>query len=175
MIIRTMKLPKFYNKQLLKRSFTRNSTGLTLTTPTAEKYPWIEQTDPNGSGLTYYWNTKTNETTHLGSGRPQHWIEVEDPNGSSSYYWWNPETNQTTPLNSPRPSLFPLPPTSNTTSIRTYGVIRPVISDNSIDAYQRQQQVPVQQQSFGKTMIVYATFGAGITFAMVAVRALFGF
>jgi hypothetical protein len=68
--------------------------------------PWVETKDPKGSGLIYYWNPNTNETTALGAPKPRNWVEVEDPNGSALTYWWDPETNQTTALGAPRPSDF---------------------------------------------------------------------
>mmetsp|Transcript_21456 Transcript_21456/g.22182 ORF Transcript_21456/g.22182 Transcript_21456/m.22182 type:complete len:120 (+) Transcript_21456:65-424(+) len=34
--------------------------------------PWKQQTDPNGSGLTYWWNPESNDTTSLGSPRPHY-------------------------------------------------------------------------------------------------------
>mmetsp|Transcript_112564 Transcript_112564/g.220656 ORF Transcript_112564/g.220656 Transcript_112564/m.220656 type:complete len:184 (+) Transcript_112564:57-608(+) len=164
---------------VLRRPFSRKAqtVGLIATnTESAEKYPWVEEKDPNGSGKTYYWNTITNETTHLGSGKPIHWIEVADPNGSSQTYWWCPDTDQTTPLGSPRPALFPLQ--ASVTVVHTGGVrpIRPFTTDVGVDAYRPNNQTPqMEQPSLGKTMMVYATFGAGLTFAMVAVRAILGF
>lgn len=141
-------------------------------TQSAEKYPWVEERDPAGSGLTYYWNTVTNETTPLGSGKPMHWIEVADPNGSSQTYWWCPDTNQTTPLGAPRPALFPQLAVAHTGA----QPIRPFTTDMGVDAYRpNHQQQRVEQPSLGKTMMVYATFGAGLTFAMIAVRAILGF
>lgn len=86
------------------------------------KYPWKSVADPKGSGLAYWWNTETQETTALGAPRPEHWIEVNDPNSSSLTYWWNPETNQTTSLGEPCPNhqnhqnkfiLTNLPPTTS--------------------------------------------------------------
>jgi hypothetical protein len=113
--------------------------------------PWKPQTDPNGSGLVYWWNPETNETTHLGSPRPNHWIEVQDPVGSSLTYWWDPETNQTTQLGAPRPHFLP--------------------------TIQQPQQAfpPVQQVSFGKHMIHMVGMGFGMTMGLMAIRVLLGF
>lgn len=79
--------------------------------PVTVKYPWVEVKDPKGSGLSYWWNTETHETTGLGSSRPAHWVAVRDPrapqDAPAMIYWWNPETNQTTELGATRPSLYP--------------------------------------------------------------------
>jgi hypothetical protein len=113
--------------------------------------PWKQQTDPNGTGLVYWWNPETNETTHLGSPRPNHWIEVQDPAGSSLTYWWDPETNQTTQLGAPRPHFLPV-------------------------TQQAQQTFPpVQQVSFGKQMTHMVGMGFGMTMGMIAIRFLLGF
>lgn len=174
-LARIRRLPtNAYFNGVKKCQFSRQH-NLVITQGT-EKNPWVEQADPSGSGMTYYWNPKTDETTHLGSGKPQHWVEVSDPNGSSQTYWWCPDTEQTTPLGAPRPPLFPSSQISVSAHRVAHGTraIRPFSSDSGVDAYRSQQSLQ-QQPSFGKTMMVYATFGAGLTFAMVAVRAIFGF
>jgi len=101
-------------------------------------YQWIEVKDPQGSQLTYWWNTETHETTALGSPRPYHWVAVRDPSVPPSapamIYWWNPETNETTALGSPRPPLFAMPnravpvnrtdvPVSSLTVVRNYAIL----------------------------------------------------
>jgi hypothetical protein len=141
------------------------------------KNPWVEQQDPEGSGKTYYWNPTTNEVTHLGSGKPQYWVEVDDPEGSGQTYWWCLDTDQTTPLGAARPPLFTTPPGAVTAypSAPTAGAIRPFASDSGVEPYRPPTQQPIPQPSLGKTMVAYATFGAGFTFAIVAVRAIFGF
>jgi hypothetical protein len=173
--IRSRILLPLRSVNVVGRAFSRKQGSSIIASQKAgEKYPWQEQLDPNGSGQTYYWNPNTDETTHLGSGKPQHWVEVQDPNGGPQTYWWCPETDQTTQLGSPRPPLFP------TTSLAAHNQspvqrsMRPFVSDNGVDAY-RPQSPQQQQPSFGRTMVTYATFGAGITFAMVAVRAILGF
>lgn len=115
--------------------------------------PWKQQTDPNGSGLIYWWNSETNETTHLGSPKPQHWIETQDPNGSNLTYWWNPETNQTTALGESRPHY--------------------------LQQYQQQQQsLPFQQQvqpvTFGRSLIHMVGLGFGVSFGIILIRVFLG-
>eukprot|EP00931_Biecheleriopsis_adriatica_P042345 TRINITY_DN24134_c0_g1_i1.p2 TRINITY_DN24134_c0_g1~~TRINITY_DN24134_c0_g1_i1.p2 ORF type:complete len:124 (-),score=25.09 TRINITY_DN24134_c0_g1_i1:101-472(-) len=34
------------------------------------KDDWVEVSDPQGSGKTYWWNRATNQTTHVGAARP---------------------------------------------------------------------------------------------------------
>ncbi len=159
---------RFFSKKRVSSAVAR--------TDAVPKYPWIEQADPNGSGKRYYWNEETDETTHLGSGRPNHWVEVEDPQGTRAVYWWNPETNETTAVGEPRPSLFS--DRNSLVSVRTEeSIIRPFGIQNNLDVNRasQQQQQQLQQPSFGKTMLIYAGFGVGMTFAAVAVRGIFGF
>lgn len=132
-------------------------TGSVATIP---KNPWIEKRDPNGSGLTYFWNTETNETTPLGYPKPMNWIPVNDPSGSGLIYWWDPESNTTTALGEPKPAA--IVPMSNTTSQPAF-VRGPAF-----------QQTVNRPQSFAGNMVTYATLGAGMTLAMIAVRAVLG-
>lgn len=135
-----------------------------------EKNPWIAQKDPAGSGLIYYWNTRTNETTALGAARPAHWIEVDDPAGSSLTYWWNPETNETTALGAVKP-------TQAITGSEINTVIRRPMPFGGIMHQQQQQQQAFQQQqpvSLGKSMSMYFTLGVGMTLGMVMVRMILG-
>lgn len=136
------------------------------------KNPWKQQPDPKGSQLTYYWNTETNETTQLGSPKPQHWVEVVDPQGSEQTYWWNPETNVTTALGEAKPHMFQA--SAVAVSGPSQQQIRPFGIRGGLDAHHQQyQQMP--QPSFGKTMLTYVTLGVGMTFGMVLVRAILGF
>jgi hypothetical protein len=112
--------------------------------------PWKQQTDPKGSGLVYWWNPETNETTHLGSLRPRHWVEVQDPVGSSLTYWWDPDTNETTSLGAPRPHH-----------------LQP---DQSQQPFQ-----PTQPMSFGGHMIHMMGVGFGVTMGFIVIRLVFGF
>lgn len=155
----------------------RTATKIVSIANDVPKYPWIQQTDPNGSGNMYYWNQETDETTYLGSPRPNHWVEVQDPNGSNAVYWWNPESNETTAVGEPRPDLFAaryisIPVVTNDAGIRPFGMGQ---SSNLDVQRAQQQQQQLQQPSFGKTLVIYAGFGVGMTLAMIAVRGIFGF
>lgn len=152
-----------------KPSSTRTSSALVSQEGYSAKNPWKQQPDPNGTQQTYYWNTETNETTQLGSPRPQHWVEVADPAGSNLTYWWNPETNATTPLGEAKPHMFqPTVVAVSNTSIRPFGI------RGGLDANPQQYQ-QLQPPSFGKTMVTYVVLGMGMTFGMVMVRAILGF
>ncbi len=125
------------------------------------KNPWNPVQDPKGSGLVYYWNKETNETTALGAPRPQHWVEVNDPNGSDKTYWWNPDTNQTTPLGASKPG-------ANTSLVNV-----PESSNAQVQPYQAFQQMQ-QPMTLGKSMRMYFVLGFGMTLGMIAVRVLLG-
>ena len=116
----------------------------------ATKSPWVETKDPNGSNLTYYWNTETNETTPLGSTKPNHWIEVKSDEG---LYWWNPETEETTALGAPRPPLF--------------GQILQSSSNNY-------NQLNPPPQTLGSSMKTYFLLGIGMTAGITLVRLAIG-
>ena len=118
------------------------------------KSPWVEQKDPAGSSLTYFWNTKTNETTPLGALRPQHWVEVRENPDSDLTYWWNPETNQTTALGAPDPSKF----------------------QQSLQNVQYQPRFTVNQApvTLWGSMKTYFILGIGLTLGMSAVRIILG-
>jgi len=118
------------------------------------KNPWIEQKDPNGSSLTYYWNTETNETTHLGSPKPRNWIEVKDPNGSELTYWWDPEAHETTKLGESKPSYL-----SNTTT-GGRAVQTPIFMNDN------------RPQTLGSAMKSMFWWGVGMSFAIAAVNAV---
>jgi len=60
----TGKVPFPRYQQCNSRSFSRNVSM--VTTDSNNVNPWKEVIDPNGSGLVYYWNPQTNETTALG-------------------------------------------------------------------------------------------------------------
>lgn len=179
-MLRTVRIATHGNLgRILRTNKTPFSTGkrgrsLVSVEPDVPKYPWVEQADPKGSGQDYFWNPETNETTHLGSPRPSHWVEVADPNGSGGMYWWNPETNQTTAVGEPRPNLFAGHSTvvliNNDAGIRPFG-----IGQTNLDVQRARQQQQQAPQSFGGTMVTYIVLGAGMTFGMVAVRAIFGF
>lgn len=63
----------FHQRFIPSRSFAgrivKRGTGKSLKSPPVPKDPWQEVKDPS-SGLTYWWNTATDETTQLGSPRP---------------------------------------------------------------------------------------------------------
>jgi hypothetical protein len=42
------------------------SNSITISTTASTTNPWKAVVDPKGSGLVYYWNPQTNETTALG-------------------------------------------------------------------------------------------------------------
>jgi hypothetical protein len=113
------------------------------------KTPWVEVKDSQKSGLVYYWNRETNETTALGAPKPQHWVELRDPNGSELTYWWNPETNQTTSLGVPKPNTI------------------------QINSQFNQYQSISQPQSLGSRMKTYFALGIGVSTAFALVGALF--
>lgn len=115
----------------------------------ATKSPWVETKDPNGSHLTYYWNTKTNETTALGSARPEHWIEVKSDEG---LYWWNPETQETTAIGALQPPSF--------TQI-----------SNSNSNYNHFNPPP---QTLGSSMKTYFFLGIGMTVGITIVKLIIG-
>jgi hypothetical protein len=120
--------------------------------------PWVQQRDPAGSALTYYWNKDTDETTSLGASKPLHWVEVEDPAGSELTYWWNPETNSTTALGVPRPP----------SSLALY-------QQQQLQVLQQQQSAAMgQPRSFGQTMKLYLGLGFGMSLAFALVGRLFG-
>jgi len=69
---------------------------------------WTEVKDEN-SGLTYWWNEETDETTEVGAAKPMTysisqdpWIEVKDPQTDQIYYW-NQITDETTAIGEPKP------------------------------------------------------------------------
>ena len=118
----------------------------------AVQNPWVEQKDPNGSALTYFWNPETNETTPLGSAKPRHWIEVKDPNGSGLTYWWDRETKVTTALGAPKPHF--LAEHSPTPVVTPFDINQP-------------------PQTLGSAMKSSFMWGAGISLAFAAIGALF--
>eukprot|EP01041_Mallomonas_annulata_P007403 gene7403-15122_t len=107
---------------------------------------WMEVMDPKGSGKSYWWNKKTNETTVLGAPKPENWKELKDPAGSDLTYWWNPETNATT-------ALGQAPPYRE--------LYKPVFPINS-SRY--------QPQSFGGVMMYSMALGFGVSLAFTFVR-----
>lgn len=113
------------------------------------KSAWVTQKDPKGTGLSYYWNTETNETTALGAPKPAEWLEVQTEGGQS--YFWNPETDETTALGAPKPPSV----------AQVYSAL----------PFTR----PQQQQSLGGSMLTYLTLGFGMTIGMLAVRIALGF
>mmetsp|Transcript_5677 Transcript_5677/g.8608 ORF Transcript_5677/g.8608 Transcript_5677/m.8608 type:complete len:163 (+) Transcript_5677:78-566(+) len=112
--------------------------------------PWKEVHDPKGSGLSYWWNPETNETTALGEPKPDHWLEVRDPDGSDLTYWWNPETNQTTSLGQSKPMSFEV---------------------NHRNPFQPNVQQP---RSFGGHMMQMMGLGFGISLGMILIRSIIG-
>lgn len=168
------------NKSSVSRYY--NSSQLYNNKNNSEKNPWKAQEDPEGSGKIYYWNTETDETTALGAPRPAHWVSVRDPNGSGLVYWWNPETNETTAVGAPKPNSHNnhiaaivdnnVNHVNNKSNPTTSRSIMPF--GNRIQQYQPPQQ-PDQPQTVGRSMVTFFTWGMGMTFAMVAVRAIMGF
>eukprot|EP00466_Bigelowiella_natans_P009407 jgi/Bigna1/84467/fgenesh1_pg.140_\ len=71
---------------------------------------WTEVKDEN-SGLTYWWNEETDETTEVGAAKPMTysisqdpWIEVKDPQTDQVViYYWNQITDETTAIGEPKP------------------------------------------------------------------------
>eukprot|EP00603_Paraphysomonas_imperforata_P009226 CAMPEP_0114422854 /NCGR_PEP_ID=MMETSP0103-20121206/5835_1 /TAXON_ID=37642 ORGANISM="Paraphysomonas imperforata, Strain PA2" /NCGR_SAMPLE_ID=MMETSP0103 /ASSEMBLY_ACC=CAM_ASM_000201 /LENGTH=128 /DNA_ID=CAMNT_0001591473 /DNA_START=275 /DNA_END=661 /DNA_ORIENTATION=- len=113
--------------------------------------PWVEEKDPKGSEMTYWWNKETNETTSLGAPKPGHWVEVRDPAGSQLTYWWDKDSNATTALGSPRPHHMMPAVTPATGPLR--------------DA---------QPTSFGGAMVQMMAVGFGMSLAMIGIRAVIG-
>lgn len=137
---------------ILKSSLSSKISNLSTNIPSRSaltKNPWIKLKDPDGSGLIYYWNPLTNETTWLGSPKPQHWIEVVDKESALSY-WWNVDTDETTLLDSAKPSPFP--------HLNMYAQLR---------AEEEQQYMMVG------TMGAYFLIGISLSFGAVLVRQIF--
>lgn len=126
--------------------------------------PWVEKDDPSGSGMKYFWNQETNETTHVGSPKPKHWLEVKDPEGSELTYWWDAESGETTALGFPKPSYLDHNVSSTQGSLGS----SPKVFGNLTDS--RSQQ----NQTLGGSMVTYATLGFGMTGGIILVRMLFG-
>ncbi len=141
------------------RHFSNNNKALALK-DTKQKVisPWIQKPDPKGSQMTYFWNTETNETTALGSPKPNHWVEVQDPAGSELTYWWNVDNNRTTALGVPRPDIY---------------------DPTGLAVYNQQARTPFgyaheQPQTLGQSMKMYFGLGVGMTVAFGLVRAILG-
>lgn len=63
---------RYFSKRLFSgNNNIKNSSSITTSTTTTgdsrTKNPWEAVVDPKGSGLVYYWNPQTNETTTLGN------------------------------------------------------------------------------------------------------------
>jgi hypothetical protein len=151
------KIRKFPNIVYNRSLSSSNKTPTRIKVPqainsTPEPNPWVRTKDPNGTDSYYYWNPLTNETTPLGSPKPQHWVEVKDINTSSTY-WWNVETNETTPLGAAKPSALP---TTNAYS----------------SPFVQSQQQP--RQTLTSSMGSYFVMGFGMTLGIVMVRFFLG-
>lgn len=163
---------------LRKIAFTRNPRvmlGKSLKIPlsTVTDNPWKEQKDPNGSNMTYFWNSSTNEVTPLGSPRPRHWVSVEDK-ATGGRYWWDPESNETTAINAPKPPLVSVRPN---TSVTFPQPMPPSVSASPQSRAPAPQQMPPPfpiSSSPAPSFASYFWWGAGLTTAMVAVRTVLG-
>ena len=56
---------RYSSRRLSVNNYKNNS--ITTSTTASITNPWKAVVDPKGSGLIYYWNPQTNETTALGS------------------------------------------------------------------------------------------------------------
>ena len=95
----TQKTQWTYPEELKKVEEEATATTTTTTTTTTTKVEastsdstdktddddWQEKHDPN-SGKTYYYNTKTNETSWVKPGSGSEWMESKDPNTGKTYY-----------------------------------------------------------------------------------------
>lgn len=131
-------------RQLSNMIRTKPPAASSITRPQS---PWVEQRDPQGSSLTYWWNTKTNETTALGAPKPIEWVEVRHESGMT--YWWDPESNQTTALGAPRPP-------------------------SQLQTYRPPAFTTASSPSLGTSMLHYMTLGFGLSLGMVLVRVMLG-
>jgi hypothetical protein len=115
--------------------------------------PWKPVKDKK-TGLMYYWNPETKETTAVGARKPEHWVELPDPSGKTSLtYWWNPETQETT-------ALGVLKPTSNRViTLKSGGNI---LTD------------PRPPMTFGRQLVQGAAIGFAFTCSFLVIRVLFG-
>lgn len=129
------------------------------------KNPWIKAHDPAGSGLVYWWNPKSRESTALGAPRPTHWVEVRDPSKETSLtYWWDPETNRTTSLGAPRPDSLEFS--------RTNQPRGPILGHLGQPANSGYSNPP--PQTLGQSMKAYFWIGVSMTLGILFVRILFG-
>lgn len=97
-------------------------------------------------GELYYHNQLTDETTAIGEKQPIPWIKV---NTNEGHYWWRTDTNQTTALGATQPPRHDIQHWTKS-----------------------QQQISYQPQTFGKSMISYATLGFGMSMGIMLVSAL---
>lgn len=141
------------------RTATKRSNKNIATVDNTEN-PWVEQSDPNGSGMRYYWNRQTNETTPLGYPKPIHWVEVDAPDGSGRTYWWDPETNTTTPVGATKPSIY------RDTALMTQ-------AQPSVPTHYDPSQAPYPPQTLGSSMKTYFGLGVGMSLAFAVIGALF--
>jgi len=110
--------------------------------------PWKKIKDKE-TGLAYYWNQDTDETTSPGAARPRHWVQVRDKDTSGVYYWC-PETDETTAIGEPRPSY-----------------------DDDL-ARQQSYLNAGPPQTFGGSMKSMFLWGFGMSLAFGAVRVMLG-
>lgn len=69
--------------------------------------PWVEQVVPGSSGLKYYWNIHTNESTLPGASKPIHWLQVTDSEGLTKTYWSSHAVPKVTAVSSVTESILP--------------------------------------------------------------------
>jgi hypothetical protein len=128
--------------------------GKLKTLPKSLVNPWKPVKDKK-SGMVYYWNQETSETTAVGARKPEHWIELPDPSGNSALtYWWNPETQETTALGVPRPT-------------GQRALAAPVYGGSILT----NTQPPM---TFGKMIMQGAAIGFAFSFSFLIIRVLFG-
>lgn len=151
----------------LKLTYSRMSSSIIPTTSSnslaknENKSHWKSVVDPKTGG-TYWHNIKTNETTHIGAPQPDTWVPVKDKQTGLIYYH-NPVTDETTAVGQSKPPMY-----------RELVVSQPT---QNLAHYSQRHPNPFTnppQESFGRSMVTYATLGASMTLGIVFMRVVLG-